>query len=191
MACDNFKNVIVILNSSNPIELGFLNEYNISACIWVGAVGQMGAYAIADVLNGKITPSGKLPDTYAYDLLGAPSMANFGDYTISNSQVDRGNKYMVYSEGIYVGYRYYETRYEDVVLGNENKNEYDYSKQVQFPFGYGLSYTTFEWSNYNVVENSDVYEVSLKVTNNGDFSEKKLYKSICNLLIQNMTKIMT
>lgn len=167
LASDNFETVIVIINSSNPVELGFLDEYDVDAAIWVGALGQTGVYAIGEVMNGNVNPSGNLVDTFAYDLLSAPAMENFGDYTITNSKVDRGNAYMVYGEGIYVGYRYYETRYEDVVLGNEDPGNYDYTTQVKYPFGYGLSYTIFEWSDYNVTEKDDIYEISLNVTNTG------------------------
>lgn len=167
LASDNFETVVVIINSSNPVELGFLDEYDVDAAIWVGALGQTGVYAIGEVMNGNVNPSGNLVDTFAYDLLSAPAMENFGDYTITNSKVDRGNAYMVYGEGIYVGYRYYETRYEDVVLGNEDPGNYDYTTQVKYPFGYGLSYTTFEWSDYNVTEKDHIYEVSLNVTNTG------------------------
>lgn len=174
MACDNFDKVIVLLNTQNAMELSFLAQYDIDACLWIGALGETGAYAVGDVLTGKVNPSGALVDTYAYNSLSAPSMANFGNYSITNSNVDRGNAYMVYSEGIYVGYLYYETRYEDVVLGNEDKANYDYPSSVQFPFGYGLSYTEFEWSNYSVKETDDSYEFSVTVTNKGDVAGKDI-----------------
>lgn len=174
MACDNFDKVVVLLNTQNPIELGFLNEYDIDSCLWIGALGETGAYAVGDVLNGHVNPSGALVDTYAYNSLSAPSMANFGNYTIVNSEVSNGNKYMVYGEGIYVGYLYYETRYEDVVLGNEEVSNYDYSKEVQYPFGYGLSYTDFEWSDYKLTKKEDTYEVSVTVKNNGDKAGKDI-----------------
>ncbi len=174
MACDNFDKVVVLLNTQNPIELGFLNEYDIDSCLWIGALGETGAYAVGEVINGDVNPSGALVDTYAYNSLSSPSMANFGDYTIVNSEVDRGNKYMVYGEGIYVGYLYYETRYEDVVLGNEEVSNYDYSKEVQYPFGYGLSYTEFEWSDYKFTKKEDTYEISVTVKNNGDKAGKDI-----------------
>jgi len=171
-ACDNFDKVIVVLNTQNALELGFLNDYNVDACIWIGALGETGANAVGEALTGTINPSGALVDTYAYDSLSAPSIANSGYYTIGNSTVDFGNGYMVYAEGIYVGYRYYETRYEDVVLGNETKANYDYSSTVQYPFGYGLSYTDFSWSGYSVKETENSYEVSVTVTNTGDVAGK-------------------
>lgn len=174
MVCDNFEKVILMLNTQNPLELGFLEEYDIDSCLWIGALGETGANAVAKALDGEVNPSGALVDTYAYDSLSAPSMMNFGNYSITNSEVDRGNTYMVYAEGIYVGYLYYETRYEDVVLGNEDKKNYDYQSAVQFPFGYGLSYTDFSWSDYKVQESDKTFEISVNVTNNGEASGKDI-----------------
>lgn len=174
MVTENFDKVVVLLNTQNAIELSFLEEYDIDACLWIGALGETGAYGVASVLTGEVNPSGALVDTYAYDSLSAPSIENFGNYTITNSKVDRGNTYMVYGEGIYVGYLYYETRYEDVVLGNEAKTNYDYMTAVQFPFGYGLSYTDFSWSDYSVKETDDTYEITVTVTNTGDVAGKDI-----------------
>lgn len=167
-----FSSVIVLLNTQNPVELGVLDDYGVDATVWVGAFGETGAAAVGEVLTGAVNPSGALVDTYAYDSLSAPSIENLGSYKISNSTVDRGDSYMVYAEGIYVGYRYYETRYEDVVLGNEPAADFDYTTQVQYPFGYGESYTTFAWSGYAVTETDDAYQVSVDVTNSGDVAGK-------------------
>lgn len=178
LACDNFEKVILLVNANNPVELGFLEENaysNVKAAIWVGGVGQEGINAIPKVIKGDVNPSGRLPDTYAYDSLSAPSSANLGNYTISNSSVSKGDKYLVYGEGIYVGYRYYETRYEDVVLGNTTN--YDYSSEVQYPFGYGLSYTEFTYSDFTVNVNSsddELFDVSVKVTNDGNVAGKEV-----------------
>lgn len=175
MACENFDTVIVLLNSNNALELGFLDDSayaNVKACVWCGGVGQEGIYAIGEALAGEINFSGRLVNTYAYDSLSAPSAANLGDYTIANSTVTNGGKYLVYAEGIYVGYRYYETRYEDAVLGQGNAGDYDYSSTVQFPFGHGLSYTQFQWADYQVAEKDDSFEVSVTVTNTGDVAGK-------------------
>jgi len=172
MACDNFDKVIVLLNTQNAMELNFLKDYNVDACLWIGALGETGATGVANALTGAVNPSGGLVDTYAYNSLSAPSIANFGNYSITNSKIDRGNNYMVYAEGTYVGYLYYETRYEDVVLGNETKSNYDYTKEVQFPLGYGLSYTNFKWSDFSVKETADTYEISTKVTNTGNVTGK-------------------
>lgn len=175
MACQNFDNVVVLVNANNAMELGFLNDEaykNVKACVWVGGVGQEGIKAVAEALAGKTNFSGHLADTYAYDSQSAPSIENIGDFTITNSDVTNGNKYTVYSEGIYVGYRYYETRYEDAVMGSGNAGDYDYTSTVQFPFGYGLSYTDFKWSDYSVEDKGDTYEVSVTVKNTGDVAGK-------------------
>ncbi len=167
-----FDTVVVLLNTQNPVELGVLEEFPVSAALWVGAFGQTGAAAVGQVLSGEVNPSGALVDTYAYDSLSAPSTANLGSYDIANSQVDRGDKYMVYAEGVYVGYRYYETRYEDAVLGTGNAGDFDYAAEVQYPFGHGESYTTFDWSGYTVTEGDDAFEVAVTVTNSGDVAGK-------------------
>ena len=175
MACDSFDTVVLLLNSNNPIELGFLDEpayENVKAVLWCGGVGQTGINAIGEVLAGTVNPSGHLVDTYAYDSLSAPSAANLGDYDIVNSTVENGKKYLVYAEGIYVGYRYYETRYEDAVLDQGNAGDFDYASEVQFPFGFGMSYTTFKWSDFNVDETNDSFEVSVTVANTGDRAGK-------------------
>lgn len=180
-ACSQFSKVILIVNANNPVELGFLEdeEYqNVKACLWIGGVGQEGLYGLADVLVGNASPSGRLPDTYAYDSTSAPSFNNFGNYSFSNadSNTSRADTYMVYGEGIYVGYRYYETRYEDKVLNTSNVGDYDYSTSVQFPFGYGLSYSEFEYSNFDVKDNDDgtKYIVSLNVKNVGSVKSKEV-----------------
>ncbi|WP_053087107.1 glycoside hydrolase family 3 protein [Alloscardovia omnicolens] len=172
MARNNFSTVVVILNTQNAVELGSLVEKKVDAALWVGGLGQTGAIGVADVLTGQTNPSGHLPDTYAYDSQSAPSIHNFGRYSIANSQVERGNAYIAYQEGIYVGYRYYETRYEDAVLGNEKAGAFNYEKQVQFPFGYGLSYTSFEWSNFAQSESKDGYDFSIDVKNTGKVAGK-------------------
>ncbi|NRG41084.1 glycoside hydrolase family 3 C-terminal domain-containing protein [Rathayibacter sp. VKM Ac-2835] len=174
LADDAFDRVIVLLNTQNPLELGFLEEYQVNAALWVGAFGQTGATAVGEVLTGVVNPSGALVDTYAYDSLGAPSMANLGSYSITNSEVDRGDTYIVYSEGVYVGYQYYETRYEDVVLGAEDAANFDYSTQVQYPFGFGGSYTSFAWSDFSVSEGDDGYTATVTVTNTGEQAGKEI-----------------
>ncbi len=170
LACSKHEKVIVIINANNPLELGFLEDEaysKVKGAIWVGGVGQEGIKAIPKALSGAVNPSGRLVDTYAYDSTSAPSFVGLSDNNITNSTVDRGNKYFVFGEGIYVGYRYYETRYEDVVLGNTDG--FDYAKAVQFPFGFGLSYSEFEWSNFNVTASEDgkSYDLSLTVKNIG------------------------
>ena len=178
-ACEKFDKVILVINANNPVELGFLEDdayKNVKAALWAGGVGQEGLYGLADILCGNTAPSGRLADTYAYDSTSAPSFANMGDYTIANADgtVERANKYLVYGEGIYVGYRYYETRYEDVVYGRGNAGSFDYAAQVQYPFGYGLSYTDFAYDNFTVTPSEDgkSFEVGVDVKNVGDYDAK-------------------
>jgi beta-glucosidase len=180
LACSTGKKVILIVNANNPMELGFLEEEeyaNVKAALWVGGVGQEGLYAVGEIFSGKVNPSGRLTDTYAYDSHSAPSNANLGKYSIDNAdQVtnysDKADSYIVYAEGIYVGYKYYETRYEDYVLSQGNAGEYDYSTTVQYPFGYGQSYTQFSWTDFTMAENASSFEFSVKVTNKGDYAGK-------------------
>ncbi len=176
----NVKRVIVLLNGAVPMQLDFLfdAEIEVDACLWIGNIGMTGALGVADVLAGDVNPSGKLTDTYVTDSFSSPAMAswklnpggifaqeyaNAQEYSLNSSQ----KYYGVYVEGIYVGYRYYETRYEDVVTGRDKSGEYDYSV-VAFPFGYGLSYTSFEYSGFAVQKEEGAYQVSLTVKNTGN-----------------------
>ncbi len=181
LANDNFDKIIVLVNSSNAIELGELENYaNVKAILWIGGPGQSGLYAVPKVFTGEINPSGRLSDTYAYSSLSAPAASNtayheytnVADFVSAYPTVSHPGTYALYNEGIYVGYRYYETRYEDVVLGQGNAGDYDYSSTVQFGFGFGLSYTTFEYSDYTVTEDDDAYNVSVTVRNTGDVAGK-------------------
>ncbi|MDR0435425.1 MAG: glycoside hydrolase family 3 C-terminal domain-containing protein [Propionibacteriaceae bacterium] len=174
LATEHFDTVIVMLNTDNTIELGVLDSYDIDAVVWIGAFGQTGATAVGEMLVGTVNPSGAVVDTYAYDVMSSPAMANFGSYQIANSEIMWGNTYLVYAEGVYVGYRYYETRYEDAVLGTTGVGSYDYAKTVQYPFGYGLSYTEFTWSGFAVSETDDTYEVKITVANTGDTAGKDI-----------------
>lgn len=180
------SSIVVLINSANPISAEFINEedYGIDAALWIGSVGQTGLYAVADILSGAVNPSGSLPDTWWVDNLLDPAMANFGSYTYEGAEnYDFGshgrvfNMYVVYQEGIYVGYRYTETRYEDVVLGTQNAGDFEYEDVVAYPFGYGLSYSTFEMSDMEVEKSGEgmdtTYTVNVKVTNTGDVAGKK------------------
>lgn len=198
----DIASITVIINSANPISVGFLNdpEYGVDAALWVGSVGQTGLYAVGDVLTGAINPSGSLPDTWWVDNQLNPVQNNFGSYTYADAaKYNLGNRYdqyVVYQEGIYLGYKYTETRYEDVVLGTPNAGNYVYGNVVGYPFGYGQSYTTFEMSDLTVSKDQKtakeviaiaseadkaaaedrtetVYTVSVKVTNTGSVAGKK------------------
>ena len=169
-ASGKFDRIIVIANTGNPMELGFLEEYDVDAALWYAGLGTVGMDAVGEILAGKVNPSGRLPDTYVYDNLSAPATANQGDYRFLIDGKDSGQAYVNYAEGIYIGYRYYETRYEDVVMGTPNAGDYDYAKTVLFPFGHGLSYTTFAWKNYSMKVSGDRVTVSLDVENTGAVS---------------------
>lgn len=164
-ARETFGTLIVIVNSGNAMELGCLEDYDVDAAIWCGDVGCRGMQSVADALVGKVNPSGRLPDTYAYSATSAPSYNNFGDYTFSNADA----KYVNYAEGIYVGYRWYETADAEGFFDSVS-NEYGtgYNGVVQFPFGYGLSYTAFNESITGGTANGSAIsagqELSIEVT---------------------------
>ncbi len=172
--------IIVLINTSNALQVDFLknNEYGVDATLWIGGVGQTGLNAVAEIISGKVNPSGSLPDTYCYDNYSSPVMQNFtpmiynGDITTIPGHADT---YMIYQEGIYVGYKYYETRYEDYVMGKENVGDYSYSDDVAFPFGYGLSYTEFEYSDMSMEYNAETttYTIKVTVTNTGKVKGKE------------------
>ncbi len=177
-----FDKIIIIINSSNSMELGWMKDYSkIKGAVWVGSVGTTGMNAIAKTLKGEYNPSGRLVDTYASVSTSAPASKNFGNFSYTNAEdlndINEpyfgstqwtAKNYVVYQESIYVGYRYYETRYEDTVIGTSNVGDYEYSKAVTYPFGYGKSYTTFEYSNMKVNTKNGDYEVSITVKNTGD-----------------------
>ncbi len=168
----HFDRVIVLIDSANAMQMDFVDEaaYGIDAVLWYARA----PYAsIADILCGKVNPSGRLVDTYVKDNLNSPAMQNFGDfrYVDENGSLT-GFSYVNYAEGIYVGYKYYETRYEDKVLGQGNAGSYDYQAEVAYPFGFGLSYTTFEWSGFKVEEKDGVYTASVTVKNTGSAAGK-------------------
>ena len=173
--------VIVLINSSNPLQVDFLDvpEYAIDACLWIGGVGITGINAVAGILAGNVNPSGSLVDTYLKDNLSSPAMTNFVATTYAGYEEGvipaNASTYMVYQEGIYVGYKYYETRYEDYVMGTGHAGEYAYGDDVAFPFGFGLSYTEFTYSGVQGAYNAetDQFEITLTVTNNGSMAGKE------------------
>lgn len=174
--------IIVLLNSVNQVECDFHNDpaYGIDSVLWVGIGGSASTIGIGNLLTGAVSPSGKLTDTYWMSHHYNPVYANFGKYTnqgleLSSANGGKSNQYVVYQEGIYNGYRYTETRYEDVVLGAEGAGDFNYSDVVSYPFGYGLSYTTFKYSDFNVTENkeTDTYTVKVTVKNIGTVAGKE------------------
>ena len=174
---DNFEDVIILVNCNNAIELGWIADYeNISAVINFPGSGRTGTYGLGYMMTGidadgkEISPSGHLVDTWVYDNFSSPAMQNMGDFKFSGTDY----YYVNYSEGIYVGYRYYETRYEDVLIGRENVGEYDYKNTVIYPFGYGLSYTKFQWSDFTMsaADSGGNINISVNVKNVGSRSGK-------------------
>ncbi len=168
-----FSKILLLLNTANQVDLDFLdkNTYGIDAVLWMGLPGTSGLYGICDILAGHVTPSGKLPDTWYLDNAFDPTTANYGDFKHANDALP----YVVYQEGVYLGYRYAETRYEDVVMKRANVGDYDYYKNVEYPFGYGLSYTTFGYSDFKMEYDSDTdeYVFTVKVKNNGKMAGKE------------------
>lgn len=170
-----FDNVIVLVNCSTSMELGFLNDPayggKLRGALWIGTTGGTGMNALGKILKGEVNPSGRLVDTYAADFTKTPSWENF------STNLGEGNSYLIngteqnahfvdYEEGIYVGYRYFETR--------GASDEAWYRENVVFPFGYGLSYTDFSWeieddsAIRNVeIDGNNTYTVKVKVTNTG------------------------
>lgn len=192
-----FGSVIVIMNTTNQVQLDFMDELDIDGLLWVGSFGSQGAYAIGDIFAGNVNPSGKLPDTFWKQHYLNPVHANYGRLAdpqedpeitqwkiIGNSRdLEANGKHIVYQEGIYSGYRYTETRYEDTVLkDNANVGEFVYDDVVSYPFGYGLSYTKFEYSDFKAERtqaNTDngmrdsVWTLSVKVKNSGYVAGKE------------------
>ena len=179
----NFGTVIVVLNSGNAMELGWLEDEGIDAALWVGNPGSTGCNAIGDVIAGAVNPSGRTVDTFAYEVESAPSYYNFGAYdysnvTYTNTSLFGGGSgdaehteegvynyhYVDYVEGIYVGYRYYETAAADGYI--------DYDETVQFPFGYGLSYTEFDEKIDDFTDDGTTITMTVEVENTGDVAGK-------------------
>ncbi len=168
-----FDKIIVVCNTANAMEMGFLEDeqYGIDAALWVGCIGDQGANAVAEVLDGKVTPSGHLPDTYVYDLTKDPSFQNFEDLYYTNVDGTIGGYesgcFNEYEEGIYVGYRYYETAAAEAMAGNYDGFNYD--EQVLYPFGYGLSYADFDMRFEGTPSYSDgAFTFDVTVTNTSD-----------------------
>ena len=192
--------VIVLLNTDNAMEIDELkNDPDIDSILWTGVPGMNGFLGVADVLCGDANPSGHLPDTFAVSSVSAPAMQNFGLYLYSNStqsenpgltEADKADWYLAETESIYTGYKYYETRYEDSVLnqgkatdpaGSTSGSNWNYASEVSYPFGYGLSYTTFEQKLISVdVTPGSTGTAVVEVTNTGSTAGK----SVVQLYVQ-------
>ncbi len=165
---ENFEKVIILLNVPTVIESEFLDDPEIDAAVFMGHPGLTGTKAIAEILAGVVNPSGHLVDTWPYDVKSAPSYQNFGnDTTLRYTSGAANNAYFTnYIEGIYVGYRYYVTAAKEGYI--------DYDDEVQFSFGHGLSYTTFDKSiaEYKVDKENQKVEVTVEVKNTGNVAGK-------------------
>lgn len=198
-AKENFDTVIVLVNSVNQMEIANLeNDPEIDAIVWTGFPGAYGFYGVADVLNGTVSPSAHLGDIYAKNTSLAPAMRNYGNIPWENasdfSAEANVNSYLIEAEGIYTGYRYYETRYADIVMGNggdtasagtyanddgtvaTENGMWNYENEVVYPFGYGLSYTTFEQNldEVSVLGTKETASATVTVTNTGDVAGKSV-----------------
>ncbi len=179
LAAANFDKVIVLLNTGSAMDIGELEDLGVDACLWIGFPGYTGFDGVADILVGNGDPSGHLADSYATDSLSSPAMRNFGNYTWSNNSTTGQDHYLIYAEDIYVGYKYYETRYHDQVLGINNASSskgcyassgsWDYADEMVYTFGYGSSYADFSQELVSLEWDQDAGEVTAKVnvTNNG------------------------
>ena len=177
MVCSNFDNVIVLYNGANQFELGFADEYpQIKSVVWCPGTGNVGFNALGKVFSGEVNPSGKTPDTFIYDMTTAPwwnnaektEYTNLADMAVEGMNAGTAQVYAPaftnYVEGIYVGYKYYETAAQEGAI--------DYDKTVQYPFGYGLSYTEFEQKMGELEEKDGQISVDVEVTNTGDVAGK-------------------
>lgn len=192
-----FDKIIVVLNSGYAMELDWLEEYGVDACLWIGYPGNYGMHGVANILTGKADPSGRNAITYATNSLSSAAMQNAGDFTFSNLTGLYKNKYLIYAEGIYVGYKYYETRYQDEILGINNANgskgvfasqngAWNYADEMVFTFGAGQSYADFTQELLSVEWDKDAHTVTaqVKVTNNGDETYTGKSKDVVQLYVQ-------
>ena len=176
-----FDNVVVIINSANAMELGWVNEYaSIKGVVYCPGAGQSGFNALGEILTGEVNPSAKTVDTFVYDLTETPSYNNFGSTLYTNMDdvapevygAPLTPRYVACTEGIYVGYKFYETAAAEGLI--------DYDQSVVYPFGYGLSYTTFSQEMSEITENDGVLSVDVTVTNTGSVAGKDVVEVYYN-----------
>ncbi len=181
LVCANFDDVVVVYNGANAFEMGFVNDYpQIKSVVWAPHPGQAGFEALGSVLSGETNPSGKTSDTFVYDLTSSPSWNNFGDFPYDNveefqiesARGTRSPRFVNYDEGIYVGYRFYETAADEGLI--------DYGSTVQYPFGYGLSYTSFSQQMGAVTYANGTVSFDVTVTNTGSVAGKDVVEVYSN-----------
>jgi beta-glucosidase len=186
LVCGSFENVIVVYNGSNAFEFGFVRAYpQIKGLIWAAPGGHIGMTALGEVVAGKVNPSAKTVDTLVYNLKETPWWSNFGDFNYTNmkefeytsvgftgTESTAVPSFVNYVEGIYVGYRFYETAAAEGFI--------DYDSFVQYPFGYGLSYTTFTQKMSDITDNGDSISFTVEVTNTGSVAGKDVVEVYSN-----------
>ncbi len=187
LVCENFDKVVLVYNGANPMELGFVEDYSqIKSAIWCAGTGQSGFEAFGEIVAGEINPSGKTVDTFVKDLTETPTWNNFGNFVYDNvdeyqyvsTNRHTGNvdtnlpTFVNYVEGIYVGYRFYETAADEGLI--------DYDQTVLYPFGYGLSYTSFTQEMGELSEQDGTISFDVTVTNTGDVSGKDVVEVYYN-----------
>jgi len=189
LVCSKFDNVVVVYNGANALELGFVNDFDqIKSVIWCPGAGQNGFAALGKILNGEVNPSAKTADTFVYDLTATPTWNNFGDYPYENMEEFKENKsvqrgsllwdktfppsFVNYSEGIYVGYKFWETAAEEGLI--------NYDECVLYPFGYGLSYTKFTQEMGEITESNETITFEVTVTNTGSVAGKDVVQVYYN-----------
>ena len=183
LVCSNFENVIVVYNGANTMELGFADEYTqIKSVLWCPGTGQSGFNALGSILAGTVNPSGKTADTFVYDLTATPTWNNFHAFSYTNADEFVAAGFMIksttphfinHNESIYVGYRFYETAAAEGVI--------DYATTVQYPFGYGLSYTSFSQTLSDLtVDGEGNISLDVTVTNTGSVAGKDVVEVYYN-----------
>ena len=186
LVCENFDKVVLVYNGANAFELGFVEDHpQIKSVLWSAGQGHVGMKALGKIVNGEVNPSGKMIDTYVYDLKATPWWNNFGDFNYTNMKEFEYTSvgftgtestavpgFVNYVEGIYVGYRFYETAAAEGFI--------DYDKVVQYPFGYGMSYTTFEQKMGDIKESNGQISIDVEVTNTGDVAGKEVVEVYYN-----------
>lgn len=187
MVCENFDDVILVFNGANAMELGFINDYEqIKSALWCPGTGQSGFKALGEVMSGDINPSAKTSDTFVYDLDSTPTSNNFGAFDYDNmDEYAYAAKHFItgedetaipsfinYAEGIYVGYRFWETAADEGLI--------NYEEKVLYPFGYGLSYTTFTQEMGAITESDGTLTFDVTVTNTGDVTGKDVVEVYYN-----------
>ena len=184
MVASEFDKIVLIINANNPMELGFVDDYpSIRSVILAPGTGRTAMTGLGEIIKGTVNPSGRTIETYVYDQKSTPAWNNYGNFTYDNvddllkqyTEADPGFQgvlsFVNYVEGIYVGYRFYETAFAEAEAGNM---DFDYDKIVQYPFGHGLSYTTFEQEITDMTDNGDNIALEVTVTNTGSVAGKEV-----------------